>query len=100
MVLGGVWQDKRFDNCINALLEHRIVEPCTHSFTDKQGPYADISNQHFKNECLAEVRALTGQGMDVRPACRLVAARWGLGNSLAAGAQQLRDRLRPKKPKK
>jgi len=100
MLLGGIWRDPRFDDCINAFLEHGIIKPYTHEFTGQQEPEIDQVNEYRQARCLEEVRALIEQGMDVRPACRKVAANWALGGSLDAGEQQLRDRLRPKKPKK
>jgi hypothetical protein len=96
MLLGGVFQDRRFDDCINALLEHELIEPSTHKFP-KQAPEIRNQKQHFENECMAEVRALIEQGMHERPACRKIAAKWGLGNSLEAGEQQLRDQLKKSK---
>ena len=95
--------DKRFGDCINAFFEHGIVKPDTHKFTPGwQGREIDRANEYQQARCLEEVRAQIKLGMDVRPACRKVAAEWGLGASLDAGEQQLiiRDRLRPKKPKK
>jgi len=96
MLLGEIWRDKRFDDCINAFLEHGIVKPYNHEFVpDKLRLELDSYNEHQKSERLAQVRALIEQGMDVRPACRKVAAEWALGVSLTAGEQQLRDQLRP-----
>jgi hypothetical protein len=98
MLLGGTWQDKRFHDCINALLEHGIVEPYTHKFTDRQGPLIDNSNEYLQSRCLAEVRARTEQCGSERQASRQIAAEWGLpGNSLEAVAKRLRDQLRPSK---
>jgi hypothetical protein len=98
MLLGGVWHDKRFDNFINALLEHEIVKSNTHEFTDRLGPELDRDNEYQRKRCLAEVRARKTQVGSERQACREVAAEWGLpGNSLEAAAQRLRDQLRPSK---
>jgi len=97
MFLGEICQDKRFYDFINALLEHGIVEPAlledrtvnprTHEFTNWQGPEIDRDNEYQQERRLEEVRALIEQGMDVRPACRKVAAEWALGTSLTAGEQ-------------
>ena len=41
MLLGvGFWGEERFDDCINALLQHEIVAPRTFEFTKKQFPEA------------------------------------------------------------
>jgi hypothetical protein len=106
MLLGGIWRDKRFDDFINALLEHGIVKPYTHEFDpDRQGPELDMSNEFMRIKCLEEVRARYEQVGSWRRASEEIAAEWGLpGNSLGANsldavARGLRDQLRsPKKP--
>jgi hypothetical protein len=95
-IQGGVWQDKRFDDFINALFEHGIVDPHTYEFTDRQGPGIDQSNEYQQARCLAEVRARIRPGTSTLRACQEVAAEWALGNSLEAGAKQLSDQLRKK----
>ena len=104
-----VWRDKRFDDCISALLEHRIIEIRRHTneqgkevvsyeFSNRQGLYADRYNENRQAECLAEVRARIKRGKSERQACAEVAAEWGLpGNSFTAAAQRLRDLLRSSK---
>src|SRR5262249_6642997 len=58
-----VWRDKRFDDCISALLEHRIIEirrhtnkqgkeVVTYEFSNRQGLYADRYNENQQAECL------------------------------------------------
>jgi hypothetical protein len=95
MLQGGIWRDKRFDDCINALLEHEMIDPHTHEFTDRQGPEVDRDNEYQQARCLAEVRAQIKQVGSVRQAAMVVAAEWGLpGNSFVAVAQRLRDQLR------
>jgi hypothetical protein len=90
-----VYRDKRFDDCINAVLEHGIVDSDSCEFTDKQGPELDSYNQRQVDECLAEVRSRVKQGVSERQACREVAADWGLpGNSFAAATEQLRCQRR------
>jgi hypothetical protein len=87
MLLGGIWQDRRFDDCINALLEHGIVKPYSHEFIDPQD--ADELAR-----CVAEVRARVAHGESRRQACLEVAAKYGLrGNSLESAAQRLRERV-------
>ena len=116
MLLAFACEDKRFDDCINALLQHGLVKgppltfeltekqfpavaerrprrPPTFEFTKKQFPAAvERHNQYWKAECLAEVRARAESHRSILRACREVAAEWGWpGNSLNAAAQQLRD---------
>jgi hypothetical protein len=107
--LSVVWRDKRFDDCISALLEHGIIEIRRHTnkqgkevvsyeFSNRQGLYADRYNENRQAECLAEVHARIKRGKSERQACREVAAEWGLpGNSLTAAAQRLRNLLRSSK---
>ena len=107
--LSVVWRDKRFDDCISALLEHGIIEIRRHTneqgkevvsykFSNRQGLYADRYNEDQQAECLAEVYARIKQGKSKRQACAEVAAEWGLpGNSFMASAQRLRDLLRSSK---
>jgi hypothetical protein len=98
MLQGGIWRDKRFDDCINALLEHEMVDPHTHEFTDRQGPEVDRDNEYHQARCLEEVRARTEQCGSERRASLEIAAEWGLpGNSLDAVAKRLRDQLRASK---
>jgi hypothetical protein len=86
-----MWPDKRFDDCINALLEHEIVDGDSLEFTDKRGRGVDSYNQRQLSDCLAEVRSRMEQGMSERQACKEVAADWGLpGNSFTAAMEQLR----------
>lgn len=87
------WGDMRFDDCINALLQHGIVKPQTFEFTEKQFPATvERHNEYYRAKCLAEVRARVERCGSVRRACREVAAEWAWpGNSLDAAAQQLRD---------
>jgi hypothetical protein len=104
-----VWGDKRFDDCISALLEHGIIEIRRHTneqgeevvsyeFSNRQGLYADRYNENRQAECLAEVQARIKRGKSERQACREVAAEWGLpGNSFTAAVQRLRDLLRSSK---
>jgi hypothetical protein len=107
--LSVVWRDKRFDDCISALLEHGIIEIRRHTneqgkqvvsyeFSNRQGLYADRYNENRQAECLAEVHARIKQGKSERQAGAEVAAEWGLlGNSFAAAVQRLRDLLRSSK---
>jgi hypothetical protein len=100
MLLGvGFWGEERFDDCINALLQHEIVDPRTFEFTKKQFPAAvDRHNEYYQAKCLAEVRDRVERGRPVRRACREVAAEWGWpGNSLDAAEQQLRDHYQKSK---
>jgi hypothetical protein len=104
MLLEVTWRDKRFGDCINALLEHEIVnpgevrttiDPRTYEFTDRQGPEIDSSNEYMEAKCLEEVRARIERCGSERQASRQIAAEWGLpGNSLDAVAKGLRDKLR------
>ena len=83
--------DKRFDDCINALLEHGIVDGDSLEFTGTQGPELDSYNQRQVSELLAEVSSRMKQGMSERQACGEVAADWGLpANSFTAAIEQLR----------
>ena len=77
MFLAGYCGDKRFDDFINALLEHKIIEAGTHGFIPGPGPEIDRANEYQQARCLEEVHAQIKQGMDVRPACRKVAAEIG-----------------------
>jgi hypothetical protein len=110
MLLGvGFWGEKRFDDCINALLQHGIVKAAarrgrprrrpTFEFTKKQFPAAaERHNEYYQTKCLAEIRAREVRCGFERQACREVAAEWGWpGNSLNAAAQQLRDHYRRSK---
>jgi hypothetical protein len=95
--LGLIWRDKRFDDCVNALLEHGIVAPRhPHVFTDdKHGPEIDAANRRQRSECLEAIRLLTEEGMAEKTACAKVAAEWGLpANSFEAAEEQLRHRFR------
>ena len=104
-----VWRDKRFDDCISALFEHRIIEirrytnkqgkeVVTYEFSNRQGLYADRYNENQQAEWLADVHARIKRGKSERQACAEVAAEWGLpGNSFAAAVQRLRDLLRSSK---
>jgi hypothetical protein len=92
------WQDKRFDDCINALLQHGIVKFRTFEFTGKPWPAVVRHNEHYLARCLADVRAREERCGSERHACREVAAEWGWpGNSLNAAAQHLRDHYRRSK---
>jgi hypothetical protein len=96
--LGIFWQDKRFDDCVNALLQHGIVKPSTFECTEKPWPAVVRHNEHYLAKCLAEVRAREERYRSVRQACREVAAEWGWpGHSLTAAAQQLRVLYRTSK---
>jgi hypothetical protein len=87
--------DKRFDDCINALFEHGIVDSDSLKFTDMQGSELDSYNQRQVSDCLAEVRLRMKQGMWERQACMEVAAERGLpGNSFTAAFEQLRHLCR------
>jgi hypothetical protein len=98
MSLGSLWQDKRFDDCISALLQHGIVKPFTFELTEKPWPAVVRHNEYYLAKCLAEVRARVERCESERQACREVAAEWGWpGNSLNAAAQQLRDLYRTSK---
>src|SRR5262245_40162721 len=104
--LSVVWRDTRFDDCISALLQHRIIEIRRHTnkqgkevviyeFSNRQGLYANRYNENQQAECLAEVQARIKQGKSERQACAEVAAEWGVaGNSFTAAAQRLRDLFR------
>ena len=104
-----VWRDKRFDDCISALFEHRIIEirryinkqgkeVVTYEFSNRQGLYADRYNENQQAEWLADVHARIKRGKSERQACAEVAAEWGLpGNSFTAASQRLRDLLRSSK---
>jgi hypothetical protein len=95
---GGIWQDKRFGDLIDALYEHGLVDLDTHEFTDQQGPpELDTDNEYQQARCLEEVRARIGPDKSKRQACREVAAEWALGNSHEAGWRWLSDQLRPPK---
>src|SRR5215831_19700842 len=87
--LSVVWRDKRFDDCISALLEHGIIEIRRHTneegkevvsyeFSNRQGLYADRYNENRQAECLAEVHARIKRGKSERQACGEVAAEWAL----------------------
>jgi hypothetical protein len=86
MILGGALQDRRFDDCINALFEHGIVDPRTHEFIADRQPDLGLVTKQLK-----DMHARVQQGATPRKASRQVAIEWGLGNSLEAGAKQLRD---------
>ena len=91
MQLSRMYRDKRFDDCINALLEHGIVDGDSLEFTGTQGPELDSYNQRQVSELLAEVSSRMKQGMSERQACGEVAADWGLpANSFTAAIEQLR----------
>jgi hypothetical protein len=104
MLLGGICRDKRFDDFLNALFEHGIVDsriyeiddPRTHQFLPNWQE-VDRDNEYQQTRCLEEVRARMKQGKSKRQACREVAAEWALGNSLEAGWKGLSDQLRPPK---
>jgi len=96
MCQGGLWRDRRFDDCINAMLEHGLIVPGTHEFSDRQGPEVDWSNEDMRTRCLAEFRARYERLRSQRRASLEIAAEWALGKSLEAGAKGLRDQLRPK----
>jgi hypothetical protein len=93
--------EKRFDDCINALLQHGIVKPFTFEFTKKQFPAAvERHNEYWQTEYLAEVRARAERDRSLLRACLEVAALWAWpGNSLNAAAQQLRDHYYPRSKK-
>ncbi len=107
--LSVAWRDKRFDDCISALFEHRIIEKRTYTnkqgkeidtykFSNRQGLYADRYNETRQGECLAEVHARIKRGKSERQACAEVAAEWGLpGNSFATAVHRLRALLRSSK---
>jgi hypothetical protein len=107
--LSVVWRDKRFDDCISALLEHGIIEIRRHTneqgkevvsyeFSNRQGLYADRYNENRQAEWLAEVHARIKRGKSERQACDEVAAEWGgPGNSFSVAAQRLRELLRSSK---
>jgi hypothetical protein len=100
MLLGaGIWGEKRFDDCINALLQHKIVERWTFKFTKKQFPEGvNRHNEYYQAKCLAEVRDRVERGRPVRQACREVTAEWGWpGNSFNAAAEQLRNHYQKSK---
>jgi hypothetical protein len=99
MRLDGIWQDRRFGDCINAFLEHGIVDPHTLDFPRgravRQGPELDRDNEYQQSRCLEEVRARIQRGKSELRASLEVAAEWGLpGASLDAVATGLRDKLR------
>jgi hypothetical protein len=101
LLLSTVWMDKRFDDCISALLEHGIIEKNKQGkevFSNRQGLYADRYNENWQAECLAEVQARIKRVKSERQACREVAAEWGFpGNSFTAAVQRLRDLFRSSK---
>jgi len=100
MLLGvGFWGEKRFDDCISAMLQHEIVDPRTFKFTKKQFPEAvNRHNEYYQAKCLAEIRARLKRCGSVRQACREVAAEWGWpGNSFNAAAEQLRNHYQKSK---
>jgi|SRR5262249_30011879 len=94
MLLAGIYGDKRFDDFINALFEHGIVDcriyeigdPRTHQFLPNW-QQVDRDNKYQQTRGLEEVRARMGQGKSKRQACREIAAEWALGNSLEAGVE-------------
>jgi hypothetical protein len=98
--LGAVWQDTRFDDCINALFEHGIVDAGTPERAgtykiSRQNPEVDRSNEYMRAKCLEEFRARHEQiGSQLRASLE-VAAEWALGRSLEAGAKWLRDNAPP-----
>jgi hypothetical protein len=97
MLLDGIWQDRRFGDCINAFLEHGIVDPHTHEFITRQGPELDRDNEYQQTKCLEEVRARAQQCGSERRASLEIAAEWGLpgnGGNLDSVAKGLRDKLR------
>jgi len=97
MLLDGIWQDRRFGDCINAFLAHGIIDPHTNSFTDRQPPELDRDNKYLQAKCLEELRARIQQVRSKRRASLEIAAKWGLlgkGGTLDAVAKGLRDKLR------
>jgi hypothetical protein len=93
----GIWQDRRFGDCINALLERGIVDPETLEFTDRRGPEIDRDNDYQQAKYLEEMRALAQQYDSERRASKEIAAKWGLlgkGGTLDSVAKGLRDKLR------
>ena len=97
MLLSSVWRDKRFGDCISAFLEHGIVEPGTHRFTNAQSPEMDRYNQQQDVECLAQVRQRVRAGKSKNRACEEVAANHGFGNSFDAAVKRLKDLLEQSK---
>jgi hypothetical protein len=93
-----IWGETRFDDCIQALLQHGIVKPRTFEFTDNPWPAVIRRNKLHLANCLAEIRAREEHCGSERQACLEVAAEWGWpGNSFNAAAQQLRDHYRRSK---
>jgi hypothetical protein len=93
-----IWGETRFDDCIQALLQHRLVKPRTFEFTQNPWPAVLRHNASYLAKCLAEVRAREQRCGSERQACREVAAEWGWpGNSFNAAAQRLRDHYRRSK---
>ncbi len=92
-VLASVWRDRRFSDCIDALLEHELVEPDTHKFTNAQSPEMDRYNRQEDRECLAQVRDRARTGESINRACEEVAAAHGFGNSFNAAVDHLKDLL-------
>jgi hypothetical protein len=93
VLLSSYWRDKRFADCISALLEHGIVEPDTHKFTNAKSPEIDRYNQQQDVECLAQVRHRIRTGESKNRACEEVAADRGFGNSFDAAVKHLKDLL-------
>jgi hypothetical protein len=95
--LAGLTYDHRFDDCINALFEHQIVNPLSHEFTDGTGPLLKQRYQIEDDECVAQIRARMKDGVSEWRACSEVAAASGRGAAnFRAAAEQLKRTLHPK----
>src|SRR5262249_46788535 len=58
MLLGGICKDKRFDDFINALFEHGIVDSHIYEKIDDHRTHQFLPNwQYQQTRCLEEVRA-------------------------------------------
>jgi hypothetical protein len=102
--LGGVWEDERFLNCIEALFDREIVETKDgrFRFTGKKEPIkqqmADRKEQNDR-DCVAQVHALV-EHMSVRSACDKVAADTGYpGKNFPAASDRLRKLYQKRFPK-
>jgi len=105
--LGGVWWDKRFLNCVQALFDHGIVEQMEDGrsrFTGKKEPnkrqMVDRKKQN-DSDCLSQIHALVEQKVSVRLASEEVAAATGYpGKSHSAASETLRKHYAKRFPKK
>ena len=96
--LGLVWGDKRFFDCVDAMVEHQVVDQ-KYDFTGRHGPHLLDPKQtaaaRRRKEDIARVKRIRflmkkDPDLSERSACEKVAAESGRGASFGAE----RDRLR------